>query len=35
MFEAIEETLSSVNKEQLALYYGVGQYVSENSREVF
>ena len=35
MFEAIEETLSSVNKEQLSLYYGVGQYVSENSREVF
>ena len=35
MFEAIKETLSSVNKEQLSLYYGAGQYVSENSREVF
>ena len=27
--------ISSVNKEQLSLYYGVGQYVSENSREGF
>ena len=27
--------ISSVNKEQLSLYYGVGQYVSENSRDGF
>ena len=27
--------ISSVNKEQLTLYYGVGQYVSENSRDGF
>ena len=26
---------SSVNKEQLSLYYGIGKYVSENSRMVF
>lgn len=26
---------SSVNKEQLSLYYGIGQYVSQNSREGF
>lgn len=26
---------SSVNKEQLSLYYGIGKYVSENSRNVF
>ena len=27
--------VSSVNKEQLSLYYGIGRYVSENSREGF
>ena len=27
--------VSVVNKEQLSLYYGIGQYVSENSREGF
>lgn len=27
--------VSSVNKEQLSLYYGIGKYVSENSREGF
>ena len=26
---------SSVNKEQLSLYYGIGKYVSANSREGF
>ncbi len=26
---------ASVNKEQLSLYYGIGQYVSENSRKGF
>ena len=26
---------SSVNKEQLSLYYGIGKYVSENSRHGF
>lgn len=26
---------SSANKEQLSLYYGIGQYVSQNSREGF
>jgi hypothetical protein len=26
---------ASVNKEQLSLYYGIGRYVSENSREGF
>ena len=26
---------SSVNKEQLSLYYGIGQYVSQNSRDGF
>lgn len=26
---------ASVNKEQLSLYYGIGRYVSENSRKVF
>ena len=26
---------SSVNKEQLSLYYGIGKYVSENSRNGF
>lgn len=26
---------SYVNKEQLSLYYGIGRYVSENSREGF
>ena len=25
----------SVNKEQLSLYYGIGRYVSENSRTGF
>ncbi|MBO4771676.1 MAG: hypothetical protein J5595_03945, partial [Bacteroidales bacterium] len=25
--------LRAVNKEQLALYYGIGKFVSENSRE--
>lgn len=27
--------VSSVNKEQLSLYYGIEKYVSENSREGF
>lgn len=27
--------VSSVNKEQLSLYYGIGEYVSKNSREDF
>ena len=27
--------ISSVNKEQLSLYYGIGRYVSQNSREGF
>lgn len=27
--------ISSVNKEQLSLYYGIGRYVSENSRKGF
>ena len=26
---------ASVNKEQLSLYYGIGHYVSENSRTGF
>lgn len=26
---------SSVNQEQLSLYYGIGKYVSENSRKEF
>lgn len=26
---------SSANKEQLSLYYGIGHYVSKNSREGF
>ena len=26
---------ASVNKEQLSLYYGIGRYVSENSRTGF
>lgn len=26
---------SSANKEQLSLYYGIGSYVSKNSREGF
>lgn len=26
---------ASVNKEQLSLYYGIGRYVSENSRKGF
>ena len=26
---------ASVNKEQLSLYYGIGRYVSENSRKDF
>ena len=26
---------SSVNKEQLSLYYGIGHYISKNSREGF
>lgn len=26
---------SSVNKEQLSLYYGIGRYVSKNSRDGF
>jgi len=26
---------ASVNKEQLSLYYGIGRYVSENSRRGF
>ena len=27
--------VSSINKEQLSLYYGIGEYVSKNSREYF
>ncbi len=27
--------VASVNKEQLSLYYGIGRYVSENSRKGF
>ncbi len=27
--------VKAVNQEQLALYYGIGRYISENSREGF
>ena len=36
--KAIKEAIlraASVNKEQLSLYYGIGHYVSENSRTGF
>jgi hypothetical protein len=29
------KALKGVNQEQLALYYGIGRYISQNSREGF
>ena len=29
------KALASVNQEQLALYYGIGRYISQNSRSGF
>ena len=30
-----EKALAGVNQEQLALYYGIGRYISQNSRDGF
>lgn len=35
ILQSQEKALKSVNQEQLALYYGIGRFISQNSRKGF